>query len=187
MSSELIRKNRKTIELGRAIERAVEQGCAVTKAEIGRILADLSTLPLEGTPPSVVLRWHYIGSRNPKPYMDELIHWMWELGRWSEPHPPNTGEKTGSQKMGLLDYRTEYEKCRDLVHFVNDYFIKVPRFASPGRTKGTVRPKVTPEVKEGVRAWLHARNKKSRCSVTALARKLRVSRSTIYRVIEEIR
>ena len=79
-----VRKHRKTIELGRAIERAVEEGFPVTKAEIGKILAVLSKIPLDGVDSSKLIFWHHVGSRNPKPLMDELIRWINALGEWSD-------------------------------------------------------------------------------------------------------
>lgn len=185
----ILRKHRKTIELGRAIERAVEEGLQIAKTDVDRVIPILDRLiPLESCPHQKLVWWHQIGSRNPKPLMDELLWWMHELGEWGEPSGPlDGGTAMAFAILGKPDYPTCLKMCKELVYKLNKFFIQIPRFASPGRPKGKTRPKVTPEVKEGVRAWLKARNKKSRCSVSALARKLEVSRSTIYRVIEEIR
>jgi hypothetical protein len=192
--NDFIRKYRKTIELGRAIEAAVLAKVPVTKENIDKIRYDLAEhLPLDDSDGQKLRWWHQIGSRNPKPLMEELIHWMFQLGEWGQPPVPdaNTGEKSGSQRafeiLGIPDYGACYKKCRELVQDLNRFFISIPRFASPGRPKGKTRPKVTPEVKEAVRKWLKARNKKSRGSVASLARKQKVSRATIYRVIEEMR
>jgi len=191
--NELIRKRRKTIELGRAIEIAVGMHLGttltdrlpITKVLIDSLIADLSDMPLDDAKASW---WYQIGSRNPKPLMEELIRWMNALGRHSEPAGPYAEHmELWFQMLNRPDYPTCYQKCRDLVYDLNKFFINVPRFTSPGRPKGKTRPKVTPDVKEAVQKWLKARNKKSRCSVASLARKQKVSRATIYRVIEELR
>ena len=172
MASEFVRKNEKAIRLGRAIELAFEKVRSVmrsspTKAEIEEARLTTAEDDLDQFSQEETYRWYCISRQNPKPLVEELFTKLNSLRNYSS-------------QPWLED---QLKPILGIVRMLNQ-MCDAPKWS--GRPKGK-RSKVTPEKVEAIRTWLAVRKKASRCSVTALAKKLELSRQTVYVVMKEIK
>lgn len=170
MASEFMRKNEKAIRLGRAIELAFEKIHSLqppTKAEIEAERLATAKDDLEQYSQGDIYRWYCISRQNPKPVVEELFTRLNTLRNYSS-------------KPWLED---QLKPILGIVRILRR-MCDAPKWS--GRPKGK-RSKVTPEKIEKIRAWLAARNTASRCSITALAEDLQLSRQTVYVVMKEIK
>lgn len=172
MASEFLRKNENAIRLGRAIELAFEKvrsamRSSPTRAEIEAERLATAEDDLEQFSKEAIYRWYCISRQNPKPVVEELFNRLNTLGNYSS-------------EPWLRDQMRPILAIVGILRRMCD----TPKWS--GRPKGK-RSKVTPEKIERIRAWLAVRKTASRCSITALAKELDLSRQTVYVVMKEIK
>lgn len=172
MASEFMRKNEKAIRLGRAIELAFEKvrsamRSSPTRAEIEEARLATAEDDLEQFSQDEINRWYCISRQNPKPVVEELFTRLNRLGNYSS----------------LPWLQDQLKPILGIVRMLNQ-MCDAPKWS--GRPKGK-RSKVTPEKVEAIRTWLAVRKTASRCSITALAKELDISRQTVYVVMKEIK
>jgi hypothetical protein len=163
-----VKQHEKTIRLGRAMLLAYEQTSPnmPKKADIGKALIAQAGDDLEQFPSEDLWRWYYLGKQNPRPLIESLARKLDELSRYSD--TPWLQERVQPMQALVRDLRLG---CG------------VPRWS--GRPKGK-RNKVTPDDIDAVRRWMKDRRKAGSLSASELARTLKVSRQTLYKLMKEI-